>query len=107
MWSLTSPRAKRISGPKKFRSSAKEDFFNTIGTSRTRRDVGVESAMRRWSQPAKPWQGGSRKWMRPLRQRNGSRVIVSPPRETDGGVFYVKTQIGWPSGAVTLSTGDS
>jgi hypothetical protein len=51
MWSLTSPRAKRISDPKKFRSSAKEDFFNTIGTSRTRRDVGVGSAMRRWSQP--------------------------------------------------------
>src|ERR1019366_9434328 len=25
--------------------------------------------------------------MRPLRQRNGSRVIVSPPRETGGGVF--------------------
>jgi hypothetical protein len=44
--------------------------------------------------------------MRPLRQRNGSRVIVSPPRETDGGFFCVKTQIGWPSGAVTLSTGD-
>jgi hypothetical protein len=33
-------------------------------------------------------------------------VIVSPPRETDGGFFYVKTQLGWPSGAVTLSTGD-
>jgi hypothetical protein len=30
MWSLTSPRAKRISGPKKFRSSPKKDFFNTI-----------------------------------------------------------------------------
>jgi hypothetical protein len=27
---LTSPNAKRISGPKKFRSSAKKDFFNTI-----------------------------------------------------------------------------
>ena len=28
--SLTSPNAKRISGPRKFRSSAKKDFFNTI-----------------------------------------------------------------------------
>src|ERR1039458_5296712 len=28
--------------------------------------------------------------MRPLRQRNGSRVIVSPPRETDGGFFMSK-----------------
>jgi hypothetical protein len=27
MWSLTPPRTKRISGPKKFRSSAKKDFF--------------------------------------------------------------------------------
>jgi hypothetical protein len=35
MWSLTSPRAKRISGPKKFRSSPKKDFFNTIGHNRT------------------------------------------------------------------------
>jgi hypothetical protein len=30
MWSLTSPRAKRIRSPKKFRSSPKKDFFNTI-----------------------------------------------------------------------------
>ena len=28
--------------------------------------------------------------MRPLRQRNGSRVIVSPPRETGGGFFMSK-----------------
>jgi hypothetical protein len=33
MWSLTSPRAKRINGPKKFRSSPKKDFFN-IGAKR-------------------------------------------------------------------------
>ena len=32
-------------------------------------------------------QGGSRKGMRPLRQRNGSRESVSPPRETGGGFF--------------------
>jgi hypothetical protein len=30
IWSLTSLRAKRISGPKKFRSSGGKDFFNTI-----------------------------------------------------------------------------
>jgi hypothetical protein len=30
IWSLTSPRTKRISGPKNFGSSAKKDFFNTI-----------------------------------------------------------------------------
>jgi hypothetical protein len=30
MWSLTSPRTKRISGPKNFCCSAKKDFFNTI-----------------------------------------------------------------------------
>ncbi len=35
MWSLASPRAKRISGPKKFRSSAKKDFFNTADPERT------------------------------------------------------------------------
>jgi hypothetical protein len=32
MWSLTSPLARRISGPRKFCSSPKKDFFNTIGT---------------------------------------------------------------------------
>jgi hypothetical protein len=30
MWSRTSSRAKRISGPKKFRPSPEKDFFNTI-----------------------------------------------------------------------------
>jgi hypothetical protein len=30
MWSLTSPRADRISGPEKFCSSARKDFFNSI-----------------------------------------------------------------------------
>jgi len=30
MWSLISPRAKRISGFKNIRSSAQKDFFNTI-----------------------------------------------------------------------------
>src|SRR6266478_4320230 len=30
MWSLTSPRADRISGPKKLCSSARKDFCNTI-----------------------------------------------------------------------------
>src|ERR1700688_3107221 len=49
---------------------------------------------RRPRQPAKPGQGGSRKGMRPLRQRNGSRVIVSPPRETDGGFFMSKRKSG-------------
>jgi hypothetical protein len=35
IWSLTSPRAKRISGPKKFHSSPKKDFFNTIDPTET------------------------------------------------------------------------
>src|SRR4029434_10408297 len=30
IWSLTSPRVKRISSSKKFRSSPQKDFFNTI-----------------------------------------------------------------------------
>jgi len=30
MWSLISPRAKRISSPEKFWSSPQKDFFNTI-----------------------------------------------------------------------------
>jgi len=30
MWSLTSPRAKRISGPKNLRPSGENAFFNTI-----------------------------------------------------------------------------
>src|ERR1035437_6476867 len=34
MWSLTSRCAKRISGPKKFRSPPKKDFFNTIDAKR-------------------------------------------------------------------------
>jgi hypothetical protein len=35
MRSLTSPRAKRISGSKKFRASPKKDFFNTIRQKRS------------------------------------------------------------------------
>ena len=46
MWSLTSMRAKRIGGPKKFRPSGEKDFFNKIGTSRTWSDVRLESANR-------------------------------------------------------------
>src|SRR5882757_11389947 len=34
MRSLTSPRAKRISGPQKFRSAIEKDFFNTIDPTR-------------------------------------------------------------------------
>ena len=34
VWSLTSLRTKRISGPRKFRSSPPKDFCNKIGTSR-------------------------------------------------------------------------
>jgi hypothetical protein len=31
IWSLTSPRVRRISGSKNFRSSPQKDFFNNIG----------------------------------------------------------------------------
>jgi hypothetical protein len=34
MLSLTSARAKRIRGPKKFSSPVEKDYFNTIGTKR-------------------------------------------------------------------------
>jgi len=37
MWSLTSPREGRTSGPKKFRLSTRKDFFNSIGQTRTSR----------------------------------------------------------------------
>jgi hypothetical protein len=33
--SLTSPRVKRISGSKNFRSTPQKDFFNNIGAKRT------------------------------------------------------------------------
>jgi hypothetical protein len=51
MWSLTSQRVRRTSGPGNFQSSAKKDFFNTIGTKRTWRDVCYESGMRMPAQP--------------------------------------------------------
>ena len=35
MWSLVSPRTKRISGPEKFRSPPQKDFFNKIDPKRT------------------------------------------------------------------------
>jgi hypothetical protein len=35
VWSLTSPRTKRISGLQNFRSSPEKDFFNAIGIKRT------------------------------------------------------------------------
>src|SRR4030081_668480 len=34
IWSLTSPRVKRISGTKNFRSPPQKDFCNNIGTKR-------------------------------------------------------------------------
>ena len=44
IWSLTSPRAKRISGSKNFRSPRQKDFCNNIGTFRTWSNVGLEPA---------------------------------------------------------------
>jgi hypothetical protein len=50
MWSLTSQRAKRISGPKKFRLSAKKDFFfNTICHHRKSVDLSITSSARSFS----------------------------------------------------------
>jgi hypothetical protein len=46
LWSLASRRAKRISCPKKFRSSAGKDFFNNIGTNRTNRAGWMMSVVR-------------------------------------------------------------
>ena len=35
LWSLTPQHVRRTSGPENFQSSAKKDFFNTIGAFRT------------------------------------------------------------------------
>jgi hypothetical protein len=35
VWSLTSQRERRTSGPENFQSSAKKDFFNTIDPNQT------------------------------------------------------------------------
>src|ERR1700730_8742423 len=43
---LTSPRAERISGPEKSRSSARKDFCISIGTFRTSPNLRRESVMR-------------------------------------------------------------
>src|SRR6202048_1249239 len=45
IWSLTLPRVGRTSGAKKFRSSARRDFFDSIGTNAKCRDVRNTSAM--------------------------------------------------------------
>src|SRR5216684_2400388 len=39
IWSLTSPRVRRISGSKNFRSPPQKDFCNNIGTFETSRNV--------------------------------------------------------------------
>jgi hypothetical protein len=41
MWSLTSQRERRTSGPEDFQSSATKDFFNTI---RSKADIGERPA---------------------------------------------------------------
>jgi hypothetical protein len=46
IWSLTSPRVKRISDPENFRSSARKDFFNTI---RGKADIPLRSRDFRFS----------------------------------------------------------
>jgi hypothetical protein len=43
MWSLISPRAKRISSPEKFWSSLQNDSFNTIGQKQTS-DIGKDES---------------------------------------------------------------
>jgi hypothetical protein len=53
MWSLTSQRVRRTSGPENFWSCARKDFFNSIGTFRTSRYVQLESAL--CVEAAIPW----------------------------------------------------
>src|SRR5450631_1042693 len=43
IWSLTSPRVKRVSGSRNFPWTPQKDFCNNIGTFRTCRDVRLES----------------------------------------------------------------
>jgi hypothetical protein len=45
IWSLTSPRVKRISGSKNFRSTPQKDFCNNIGTEQTFRSILVISVI--------------------------------------------------------------
>jgi len=44
IWSLTSPRARRISGSKNFRAPPRKDFFNNIGTKQTSSNGPMKSA---------------------------------------------------------------
>ena len=49
MWSLTSQRVRRTSGPENFQSSTKKDFFNTIRQERKSRFiVDIETPVRRY-----------------------------------------------------------
>jgi hypothetical protein len=54
MWSLTSQRERRTSGPEKFQSSVKKDFFNTIGCNTGSRGQTVK--MTRMT-PTRTWPG--------------------------------------------------
>jgi hypothetical protein len=78
IWSLTPPRPKRISGPKRFYSSPKKDFFNTIGTKRTWRDVWHRSGRFKADIGASNNSGG---WPRraPALRIPGPRPRTGPP----------------------------
>jgi hypothetical protein len=57
MWSITLPRATRISGHKKIRSSAKKkDLFNSIGSKN-----GLPASDRYWRAPCKD---GAFQWVK-------------------------------------------
>src|SRR5882757_9101565 len=55
MWSLTSPRLERISGPEKFRSSPQKDFCNSICQKRAFSTTRSQNAARGYD----PWRAAS------------------------------------------------
>ena len=75
MWSLTSPRAIRISGPKKFRSPPKKDFFNKIRQKRSFDYIVSERQQR--------WRNSDTKL--PARRARTLRRACRPPRDWQFG----------------------
>src|SRR6476660_6960194 len=78
IWSLTSPRVKRISGSKKFRSSPQKDFFNTICQQRTHAPQQIASLFHHLELRT----GGPLN----IRHRPAERLVVARKCQIDNGL---------------------
>jgi hypothetical protein len=96
IWSLTSPRGKRISGSENFRSPPQKDFCNNIRQKRSFDHVGQREQVMPMEFPGQmPWQPKRRNWPEKFQQDMIELQAVgaapSTPPVRPEGVSHVST----------------